>query len=73
MRHRELPALGVQFHPESVLTPDGKRCCRTSLPNPSSPGDRRAASRRDLAREQTAAVLAEIMAGNASEAQTAAC
>ena len=34
MRHRELPAHGVQFHPESVLTPDGKRMlenflCRT--------------------------------------------
>jgi anthranilate synthase/aminodeoxychorismate synthase-like glutamine amidotransferase len=31
MRHRDLPALGVQFHPESVLTPDGKRLLENFL------------------------------------------
>jgi anthranilate synthase/aminodeoxychorismate synthase-like glutamine amidotransferase len=31
MRHRTLPALGVQFHPESVLTPDGKQLLKNFL------------------------------------------
>jgi len=31
VRHRELPAEGVQFHPESVLTPEGKRMLQNFL------------------------------------------
>jgi anthranilate synthase/aminodeoxychorismate synthase-like glutamine amidotransferase len=31
VRHRELPAEGVQFHPESVLTPMGKRLLKNFL------------------------------------------
>ncbi len=31
IRHRELPAEGVQFHPESVLTPSGTDMLRTFL------------------------------------------
>jgi anthranilate synthase/aminodeoxychorismate synthase-like glutamine amidotransferase len=38
VRHRELPVDGVQFHPESVLTPDGPRLVRNFLER----GDNRA-------------------------------
>jgi anthranilate synthase/aminodeoxychorismate synthase-like glutamine amidotransferase len=34
VRHRELSAEGVQFHPESVLTPDGKALLANFLERP---------------------------------------
>jgi anthranilate synthase/aminodeoxychorismate synthase-like glutamine amidotransferase len=37
IRHRELPAEGLQFHPESILTPEGKQILRNFL-KPSSKG-----------------------------------
>jgi anthranilate synthase/aminodeoxychorismate synthase-like glutamine amidotransferase len=40
IRHRELPAEGVQFHPESVLTEGGKALLRNFLDGPQT-ADRR--------------------------------
>jgi anthranilate synthase/aminodeoxychorismate synthase-like glutamine amidotransferase len=39
VRHRELPAEGVQFHPESVLTPQGKRLLANFLGHQGGPQD----------------------------------
>jgi anthranilate synthase/aminodeoxychorismate synthase-like glutamine amidotransferase len=36
MRHRALPAHGVQFHPESVLTPDGRTLLANFLAEPAA-------------------------------------
>jgi anthranilate synthase/aminodeoxychorismate synthase-like glutamine amidotransferase len=37
LRHRKFPVYGVQFHPESVLTRDGKKILARFLAHPSNP------------------------------------
>jgi anthranilate synthase/aminodeoxychorismate synthase-like glutamine amidotransferase len=39
LRHRELPAEGVQFHPESVLTDEGKKLLQNFLAGPGARAD----------------------------------
>ena len=31
VQHRDHPTFGVQFHPESILTPDGERMLRNFI------------------------------------------
>ena len=38
IRHKEFPLEGIQFHPESIMTPVGKRILRNFLKN-ATPGD----------------------------------
>ncbi|MEN6480005.1 MAG: anthranilate phosphoribosyltransferase [Anaerolineales bacterium] len=88
LAHRDAPTLGVQFHPESILTPEGKRLLRnflsmsTGAPSLSPQAEpqqvtMRWALERALAREHLDSGTAEqvmdiIMAGEATPSQIGA-
>ena len=41
IRHRHLPLYGIQFHPESILTPDGEALLRNFLSLPAGSREKR--------------------------------
>lgn len=85
--HREAPTLGVQFHPESILTADGKRLLRNLLALSTDEGEPepetctalglptaigRALDREHLSPSEAEGVMLQIMAGEATPAQIGA-
>ena len=69
VRHRELPVDGVQFHPESVLTPLGHEIARNFLRTVIQQSLPRLLDGHDLARDEARDVMSEIMRGEATQAQ----
>lgn len=86
IEHRDAPTYGLQFHPESILTPHGKRILRNFLgaaqrraEPASTPADlslpealERVLAREHLSAAEAEAVMDRIMSGDATPAQIGA-
>ena len=63
LEHKEYPIFGLQFHPESVMTPDGKTMIKEAIIKLSK--------KEDLTYDEAEAVMNEIMDGAATPVQMA--
>ena len=76
VRHRTHPVVGVQFHPESILTPQGARLCENFLFGGKERMTIRTAIRTvlegtDLSADQADDIRRQILSGSATPAQIA--
>ena len=66
LEHREYPVFGVQFHPESVMTPDGKKMIRKFYGGSEDMIKEaiiKLSKKEDLTYEMAESVMDEIMSG----------
>lgn len=79
VQHKRYPIFGVQFHPESIMTPDGSKILRNFF-NISGMEDTKmikeaiskAVNGKNLTYDEAKEVMNEIMSGNAAPSQIAA-
>ncbi len=80
VQHKQYPVFGLQFHPESILTPDGKQMLRNFLACTGQREEKKMiqaaimkiVDKQDLTYEEAYAVMNEIMNGDTTPTQNAA-